>query len=67
MRMSGPAWRKPQEMGWLLEASNGLLHSVVHRPYTFLFFALYALIATWHLGFFSKAAIPDEFFMVVKN
>ena len=44
-------------MGWLLEVSNGFLHSVVHRPYAFLLFALYALITTWHLGLFRWAAM----------
>jgi len=44
-------------MSWLLEVADGLLHSLLHRPYTFLLFALYALIATWHLGLFRWAAM----------
>ena len=44
-------------MGWILDLANGLLYSLVHRPYTFLLFALYALIATWHLGLFRWAAM----------
>ncbi|MEE8469460.1 MAG: carotenoid biosynthesis protein [Planctomycetota bacterium] len=44
-------------MSWLLEATDGLLHSLVHRPYTFLLFGLYALIATWHLGLYRSAAM----------
>ena len=44
-------------MDGLLEGADGLLHSLVHRPYTFLFFAIYALIATWHLGLFRWSAM----------
>lgn len=34
----------------LLHAPARLLHSLVHRPYAFALFGLFAVAATWHLG-----------------
>jgi putative membrane protein len=34
----------------LSEAAAALAHSVVHRPYAFVLFGAYLVVATWHLG-----------------